>query len=54
MMNVFRKKRERNESKKNLSYNENGKNQKNEEINNCVQEGTNCVIKLIENWAEES
>ena len=27
---------------------------KNEDDNNCVKEGINRVIKLIENWTEES
>ena len=30
------------------------KKQKNVDDNNCIKEGINRVIKLIENWAEES
>ena len=31
-----------------------GKNQKNADDNNCIKEGINRVLKLIENWAEET
>ena len=54
MMSASFRKRERNESKKYLSHDENEKKQKNEDDNNHIKEGINRMIKLIENWAEES
>ena len=53
MTNIWRK-RERNESEKDFSHDENEKKQKNADDNNCIKEGINRVLKLIENWAEET
>ena len=48
MENMSSRERERNKRKNNISYYENGKHQKNEEINNYTKEGRNRATKLIE------